>query len=174
MRDGAVATLRWHVVCGRVLHERLLTYHRIIEILLSRGDDVPGFLHPWACDCAGALFQNADARHFLFNDVALLTGMTLNHKKYLRVQCGAEECAVLLERIATSCPEFRDMEITRAATLLGTMMDGHLHGWSAPRSKSRRTGAKTFASQGCLIPNLVVSMISALTIFWVRRVPCRT
>ena len=122
MRDGAVATLRWHVVCGRVLHERLLTCHLAGSYLWMghRNPSLEGRRRPRFSSslglrlcrrlCSyGALFQNADARHFLFNDVALLTGMTLNHKKYFSVQCGAEECAVLLERIATSCPEFRDM-----------------------------------------------------------------
>ena len=92
---------------------------------------------------------------------ALLTGMTLNHKKYFMIQYGAEECAVLL----TPGPVIRDMKITRTATFfryhiapMGTCTARMLHGACLDRLV-----LESLRPQDILIQTLVAFKIYALT-----------
>ena len=73
-----------------------------------------------------------------FRSVDSIAGLNLNFRKYCWVQYGTEGRDSLQTWISENCDEFREMQIVRHATRVGTMIgpDGHLHRWTAHRKKS--------------------------------------
>ena len=57
-----------------------------------------------------------------FRSVDFIAGLNLNNRKCCWVQYGNEEHDSLRTWISESCEEFRDMQIVRHATYVGTMI----------------------------------------------------
>ena len=70
-----------------------------------------------------------------FRSIDYIAGLNLNYRECFCVQYGNEEHESLRTWISENCEEFREMQIVRHATYVGTMFgpDGYLHSWAAPR-----------------------------------------
>ena len=88
--------------------------------------------------------------------VASITGLNLNYRKCCWVQYGTEGRDSLQTWISKKCNEFREMQIVKHATCVGTMIvpDGHLHRWTAHRGKFIQRVLKINASSRSLVERL--------------------
>ena len=73
-----------------------------------------------------------------------IAGLNLNHRKCFWVQYGSDRCQKLSDVVSTNCGEFREMQIGKYASYVGTMigLEGHLHRWTAPRENSFKGARK--------------------------------
>ena len=118
--------------------------------------------------CRGPMTALAPA----FRSVSSIARLSLNYRKCCWVHYGTEEHDSLRTWISENGEEFREMQIVRHAKDVGTMIgpDGHLHRWTAPRTKVIQRVLKINASTKSLVERLCDFKICAISVLFFSRI----
>ena len=142
------------------------------EVVIPRNPDNLDFLQPTQCAyaddfaVAALSFRSLMTALAPFRSVDYIVGLNLNYRRCRWVQYGTEGRESLWHWLSKNCEEFREMQSVRHAKYVGTMIspDGHIHRWSANRTKFIQRVLKINASTNSLVERLCDFKIYAISV----------